>query len=145
MQFSYNSEYNTENVKYTGPYAIVRYEGEKIDNKMNGLCKILFANSNTYEGYIKDDKLHGKGILIDNVNGSIYEGDFVEDRREGFGKFTYKGFNFLILLNLLLLLYVIGGSYEGAYVNNKKNGEGIERIGESILKGIIAIVIMIVL
>ena len=30
---------------------------------------------------------------------------------------------------------MIGGSYEGTYLNNKKHGEGIETIGESVLKG----------
>ena len=50
MQFSYVSEYNTDETKYTGPYAIVNWNGEKLDDKMNGFGKILFANSNTYEG-----------------------------------------------------------------------------------------------
>ena len=72
MQFSYVSPFNTDTVKYTGPMAIVNYEGEKIDNKMNGFCKILFANTNTYEGYVKDDKLNGKGKLIDTINNTIY-------------------------------------------------------------------------
>jgi len=72
MQFSYVSPFNTETTKYSGPMAIVRYEGEKVDNKMNGYGKILFANTNTYEGDIKMDKLHGKGKLIDTVNNTVY-------------------------------------------------------------------------
>jgi hypothetical protein len=89
MQFSYVSPFNTETTKYTGPMAIVKYEGEKIDDKMNGYGKILFANTNTYEGDIKMDKLHGKGKLIDTINNTVY------------GKTHFKQF-MIILITLFI-------------------------------------------
>lgn len=83
------------------------------------------------------DKLHGKGKMIDPVNKTVYgiillfflqsllftklrsiEGDFVDDKREGNGKFIYEG-----------------GYYEGGYHNNKQNGEGKQAIGPHLLIG----------
>ena len=52
MQFSFVSPYNTELIKYSGPYAIVSYEGPRNGEKqMEGEGKILYANGSTYAGY----------------------------------------------------------------------------------------------
>lgn len=51
--------------------------------------------------------LHGKGILTDVVNKSVFDGEFFHDQRHGYAKFKYPG-----------------GSYEGNYANNKRNGKG---------------------
>ena len=48
----------------------------------------------------------------------IIEGNFVDDKREGYGLFKYDG-----------------GSYEGYYKDNKQHGEGKQIIGENILVG----------
>ena len=40
-----------------------------------------------YEGEHIDGKMHGKGVLKYD-NGSLYEGDFVNDFFEGTGTFT---------------------------------------------------------
>jgi hypothetical protein len=68
---------------------------------------ILFANGNTYIGGMKEDMLHGKGILRDVVQQSLYDGQFFEDQRHGHATFTYPG-----------------GRYEGQYQNNKRHGRG---------------------
>lgn len=70
-------------------------------------ARILFANGNTYVGGLKEDMLHGKGILRDVVQQSVYDGEFFEDQRHGYAVFTYPG-----------------GRYEGQYQNNKRHGRG---------------------
>ncbi len=43
---SYVSEYNTPTTTFTGPLAIVHYEGPRNEKRqMHGIGKILFANS----------------------------------------------------------------------------------------------------
>jgi hypothetical protein len=86
MNINYVSKYNTENTKYTGPYAIVRYEGSRNHEKMmhtlpDEKANILFANGNTYCGGMKEDMLHGPGILTDVENHSVFNGEFVDDQR----------------------------------------------------------------
>ncbi len=53
------------------------------------LCfnKKTFSDGNVYEGNFKDDKPHGKGIMI-YTDGRVYEGDWVEGKRHGKGKTT---------------------------------------------------------
>lgn len=72
-------------------------------------ARILFANGNTYVGGMKEDMLHGKGILRDVTQQSLYDGEFFEDQRHGYAVFTYPG-----------------GRYEGMYANNKRHGHGRE-------------------
>ena len=86
MNINYVSKYNTETTKYTGPYAIVTYEGSRnLERQMNTLpgekAHILFANGNTYCGGMKNDMLHGSGLLMDVENNSVFNGEFVDDKR----------------------------------------------------------------
>lgn len=95
------SPFNTETSKYTGPLAIVSYEGPKnSENQMHGHGKVLFANKSTYEGEFSCDMLNGTGVLTDTINGTVYSGEFKEDMRHGSAVFTYAG-----------------GKYEGKVVN----------------------------
>ena len=56
-----------------------------------------------------NDHKHGKGILY-YKNGTIkYDGDFVNGRKEGNGKYIYEDGNY----------------YIGEWLNNRKNGRGI--------------------
>jgi hypothetical protein len=59
-----------------------------------------------YDGDFKNDKLHGRGHLINN--GEIYEGDFFEGIKSGYGKIYYKN----------------GEKFEGQMRDNKRNGTG---------------------
>eukprot|EP00347_Sterkiella_histriomuscorum_P011643 403371667 len=68
------------------------YEGEWQDDKQNGIGRFTLPKKNDkspypneYVGGFKDNKFHGKGKII-NEQGVIYEGDLVEQRKEGFGK-----------------------------------------------------------
>jgi len=89
---TYVSPFNTETAKYTGPLAIVTYEGPRnIENQMHGHGKILFANESTYEGELRNDMLNGYGTLTDTTTGNVYAGEFKDDMRHGDGVFTFAG------------------------------------------------------
>jgi len=97
----FQSEYNTETVKYTGPLSIVRYDGlRNSDDQMHGEGMILFANGSTYVGSFgnatflstsvlfyplmcavlmmltENDMLCGFGVLSDPNSQSTYKGEF---------------------------------------------------------------------
>lgn len=99
--------------KYTGPYAIVSWEGPRDaanNNCMEGVGKITFANTNTYEGEVSRDMLHGRGVLIDHENNTVFDGSFFEDKRNGDGCIFTHPF----------------GRYEGSYRDNRRQGHGKE-------------------
>jgi len=74
-----------------------------------------------YTGNYKDGQKHGVGKMI-YPNGDIYEGEWVENRMEGEGSYTYKTSNDI---------------YSGSWVNNKKSGQGTYSFGkdQSIMTG----------
>lgn len=110
MDVKYTSPYNTTSTKYTGPYAIVSWDGGRnAENAMEGFGNIIFANGNTYCGTVQNDMLHGEGTLTDSENGTVFIGVFVEDKRQGQAKFTHPL-----------------GAYEGEYFDNKCHGKGKE-------------------
>lgn len=63
------------------------YVGDKVDGKMNGYGKMIYANGNVYEGYWKNDKKEGKGKMV-YKDGSSFVGDWKNDNK-GFGTFTW--------------------------------------------------------
>lgn len=112
------------------------YDGMWCENKRHGQGSMGWKHdtecyTEVYDGNWKDGKPHGTGIstyvraleaLKDGEEEptptlyappvtsiiNMYKGSFVEGRREGFGTFYYAD----------------GSSYEGMWVNNRKNGRG---------------------
>ncbi len=108
---NYVCEYTNETTKYSGPLAIVTYEGALNEDKEmeDANCFIQFANGATYRGGIACDKLQGRGRMTDPNTSSVYDGDWNEDRREGMATFTCGG-----------------ETFTGNYLNNKRHGAGKE-------------------
>ena len=72
--------------------------------------KILFPNGNYYIGQLKNNIQNGKGKLIYKNENIKYDGDFNDDKIEGFGKFIEENGNY----------------YIGQFKDNLKNGKEIE-------------------
>ena len=72
---------------------------------------ILYENRNEYEGYVRisDGKRNGHGTYRNNKNHTVYVGNFVNDKCEGFGIKEY---------------IKTGDRHEGNYLNNKRDGWG---------------------
>ena len=73
----------------------------------NGKMAINYNNGDKYEGEFVNNVKEGKGIYL-YENGDKYEGDFVQDKKEGYGVYYYKS----------------GEKYEGEFKNDKKHGFG---------------------
>ena len=83
------------------------YEGNWLNDKMNGFGKLSIDSKIKYEGEFKDDKYHGKGI--EHFSHGEFNGTFENGLRMGYGEFTWKN---------------IDKIFKGNYLNNKKNGFG---------------------
>ena len=72
-----------------------------------------------YEGQIKNGKKHGKGKMI-YPDFSIYEGDWVNDMKQGVGRLETADTIFI---------------YKGQFLNDVFNGDGIYKYGETTYEG----------
>ena len=90
------------------------YEGIIINNKREIKGIMYYKNGSKYEGEYKNDKKQGKGIFTSqnynnpNLIGIKYEGEFNNDKIEGYGIGTYTS----------------GDKYEGEWKDNKQYGRG---------------------
>ena len=66
-----------------------------------------------YRGGFRAGRKHGKGVKI-WPSGDRYEGDFVDDRKEGAGKYTWSPRG-----------PAAGERYSGAYLNDRRDGYGV--------------------
>ena len=82
---------------------------EEFNDSITGYGK-LYTNLYLYNGYIKNGKLDGDGLLIyyNDSTYKSYEGTFLNNEFNGFGK----------------LKYLDGNMYVGYFLNNKKHGSG---------------------
>ena len=91
--------------KENGHYGIeiakdLRYEGEMVDGKINGIGKLSNKIGGSHETYIGEWKAgvrHGFGKYIDKVNKALYVGEFKDGLWHGHGRmdqtneYTYEG------------------------------------------------------
>ena len=59
----------------------------------HGVWKKGSGNSDKYEGEYKDDKKEGYGVFSWE-NGDVYKGNYVEDLREGYGEMFWRNGRF---------------------------------------------------
>ena len=75
---------------------------------INDIETIEFLNGNNYVGQVKDNLMHGKGVLTE-TSGIKYKGEFLNGLKHGNGG--------IIFLN--------GNTYEGSFFENQKDGVGL--------------------
>ena len=96
------------------------YEGNWLNNKLNGYCRVIDINKKIIkEGRYVDNVLEGYGkVLIDN--GDYYEGNFKNGKFDGKGNYIWYN----------------GDVFEGEYKNGLKNGNGVFKwVNGDIYKG----------
>lgn len=91
------------------------YVGEWIDLCRFGKGKWYGVHGDFKEGYWRADVLHYKGRII-QLNGDVYEGDIVNGKKEGRGRYTCRE---------------IKSEYEGEWKADKKDGEGVELFSDN--------------
>ena len=85
------------------------YNGKLINGKGNGQGEMLIFNKMKYKGEFIDDIPNGKGVLINLMDGSEYNGDVKNGKKEGRGILKFKD----------------GTVYEGDFKDDNFNGNGI--------------------
>lgn len=85
---------------------------------VNGLAEGIGSATGTasYQGQFSAGRKHGKGVKT-WANGDRYEGDFFEDRIEGFGAYVFGRGPWA------------GERYEGDYLAGRRHGHGVYRWG----------------
>lgn len=90
------------------------YMGEITNGQIQGNGKAIFKNLDIYDGQWKNGKMSGKGIYKfwdkeKDKYTQVYEGEFKEGVRDGFGEMTYSNRD----------------KYVGVWQNDFRTGEGI--------------------
>ena len=108
-----------------------KYIGEWVADQMCGAGTMIFEQDSKdpkrakeiYEGMWRDSKFHGRG-KITKANGNQYEGDFVMNRKHGWGVLDYVN-----LANEVC-------RYEGCFENDQKHGWGVLHKSNTMFSGV---------
>jgi serine/threonine protein kinase len=90
----------------------LKYEGELVENKMNGSGSFYLDNGDIYIGQFEQDKINGFGTVY-YKNGDKYTGQFKENQIDGKGTFYYNNER------------IKGDKYIGELKNGKRHGQGV--------------------
>ncbi|EPZ35906.1 hypothetical protein O9G_003551 [Rozella allomycis CSF55] len=66
------------------------YEGEWLNDMMNGTGTLVYPNGESYKGEFKENKFEGKGKYV-WPNGIVYEGEWKDGKMDGIGVLTMEG------------------------------------------------------
>jgi hypothetical protein len=80
---------------------------------VNSMAFQEYANRDTYNGSIRNEKRHGEGTYTWASSGDVYTGVFVDGARTGEGTYTWAS----------------GDVYTGAFVDGARTGEGTYTFG----------------
>lgn len=87
--------------------------------------KYSYENGNYYLGNLLNNTPHGKGILYLKNNEIKYDGDFVNGKKEGNGKYFYEDKEMFVMENNKKFYFMKGDFYTGQWRNDYMNGQGI--------------------
>lgn len=89
-----------------------RCEGDFVNGKAHGVCQVIYKSGNVYDGEMKNDMRHGRGVLnyLNNESKKQYDGMWEEDQMTN-GTMTFLG-NFHYM------------EYKGQFKNNIPHGQG---------------------
>ena len=90
------------------------YKGDFLNGLRHGIGKD-YRNNSKYEGDFRKDKKCGKGKIVFD-SGDIYEGEFNDNKFNGYGHYIW---------------FKNGHEYKGNYLNGKFHGEGFYRWGKN--------------
>ncbi len=104
------------------------YDGETKDRNFDGKGKI-FSKTATFEGEFEQGKM--KKGLLSLESGATYEGEFKNEKRDGYGIYKYCGGSIYLgfwkqneRLGFSTMRSRLGWIYIGNYEKNKRNGKG---------------------
>jgi hypothetical protein len=74
-----------------GATVIATYDGAYVDGKKNGVGKMTFRNGDVYHGEWVDNKMEGEGTYTYAKTKDIYSGSWVGGLKSGQGVYEYGG------------------------------------------------------
>ena len=118
---------NYENIKEKGKSHNTKIETLYFGNidKEEKITKIINNNGDYYIGPLNNGKMHGKGIIYFKNSDIKYKGDFVNDKKEGMGKYFFYQQEMFVIENEKIFYFIKGDYYYGQWKNDKMNGKGI--------------------
>lgn len=120
-----------------------QYEGEWEGNYPSGRGEYVFKDGSRYIGSFSKGLRHGSGTLYYADGQTIYDGEWVHDKKHGSAKITFvNGVYEGDMMNDVkegvgVYSYKNGDVYEGSWKDNKKHGVGVYRFagGRGFYKG----------
>ncbi|KAI9994231.1 hypothetical protein PInf_016799 [Phytophthora infestans] len=107
------SEYSdvslSSNTPPSSPKRSSVYSGEEMQHPMTGTHRYVYPNRDVYEGEFKEGHRNGFGIFTERATGNTYEGQWMQDLRHGSGVLTSGSRDFI---------------YDGAWENDERCGYG---------------------
>jgi len=109
------------------------YKGQWVNNQAQGMGMFVHRNNDTYLGQWFENKAHGLGMYrhYDCVGVTLYEGEFVNDRLNGYGVESWgEGSRFQgnfrngVKDGFGVYHWPGGAKYEGTWEGNHINGSG---------------------
>ena len=83
------------------------YEGDFLKGIIHGDGVYKWSDGRIYTGFWINGKMHGKGLFTWPEGGKYYDGEYKNDKKDGYGKYYWEG-----------------KCYEGTWFNGKQNGYG---------------------
>ena len=78
------------------------------NGELEGRAVYFWKSGIKYIGYFRKNELNGKGLLVDKNNKLIFKGEFLNNKKNGYG----------------ILKYNNGDEYHGDFINDKMEGNG---------------------
>lgn len=98
---------------------------------------IRYRKGSVYIGGIKDGQLNGRGILLDPYGDTLYVGEFINGRKEGFGRYYFKNGNIYNgqwhenhMHGKGSMKFKSGDFYEGAWYHDQRHGKGVYKYAD---------------
>jgi hypothetical protein len=90
VEESYDGDWDNDQWHGKGVYRYRKnegtvYEGDWVYGIREGQGKLSFADGSFYRGEFKKDQMWGKGIFIDGVTNTQYDGEWRANMRQGLG------------------------------------------------------------
>ena len=70
---------------------VLQYHGDMKDGQFHGYGCVIYGDGSKYEGEFKKGVYHGWGVHMNAIDMDIYEGEFVDGRKQGKGLIYYAG------------------------------------------------------
>ena len=123
----------SDEINYETYITNLLFVGEHVDNKnikdktnRNGKGYEYYENKFVFEGEYKNGKIkNGKGMLYNHKGNIIFNGDYINGKRNGIVYEYYENNENILNINILSE-YIALLKYEGKFIDDEKNGLGKE-------------------